>query len=834
MYRLDNFGRTLLRLRKERGWTQTELAERIGIAPQSVSKWECAIGYPDVALFPVIAELFSVPIGVLFGDTPAVPDKRRGMERETPPNAGGAPIEYGNTECGRAMDGIFTYTHRNGSLSEHYGDGEFYFLYRSDEKEYKLPLYAVDRPVKEYGEYYCGYKKDEVLSSGRDILAERLLTDGDPVYGEVKAALPPVVRNTYTVLGGVSSVAGLTVDGDGRVYHQLSGRSRSTVAVFSPEEYDGRLGALKPFQTLVGREYPLLASVHTDGVETLEFLYFVEPTEPDRDPVCWIRIKRYRNYSPTEFTLEYRVAAIAREGDETELWNNPPKETLFLDALYETVSYWVDFSEDGAALLLPEPELARIARGSLAFAALTFTCEHAHYGHRFYGKELHDNFPPNYIFTLETLICLGRETEARGIFGHFLKYVLRLDGRINYRQGTGLNFGASAAEYGMLLHLFYRYRHALGIDGLGQKEMKKLVGMGEEIMAHLCESEELGGLSLIKMCAEADTNERVHVYMNNNLWAIRGLTALASLLSEKGERYRLAARGLSEAVNTVMERYGATGTRFGDLPPFRVGYTPVPVTLSRCEETFYPLSEEKKAWYYASAWERGDGSREEDLIENAYANYRYYPEMLSSMLLPTRYADAVVRMRENIGGEIMVMTRFLGTLDDWPVLNYARFLIETGRIEKYLLLLYSHAAHHGAPELLTYHEQVSIDGAAVANDCLPALMTVPLMTAWCFAYETVEGDRLRLLSALPKEWYRRPFEARGLGYSEGKLDVTSDGKRVFVSFKKSPTVSVELVWRARESLSLADIRVGTEYVREIRGNVICLISGVKELSIEVE
>lgn len=834
MYKLDNFGRTLLRLRKERGWTQTELAERIGIAPQSVSKWECAIGYPDVALFPVIAELFSVPIGVLFGDTPAEPDKRCGMEQETPHNADESTIKYGKTECNGAMDEIFTYTHRNGSLSEHYGDGELYFIYKSDEKEYKLSLYAVNRRNKEYGEYYCGYTKDEVLSSGRDILAERLLADGDPVYGDVRAVLPPVVRNTYTVLGGVSSVAGLTVDGDGKVYHQLSGRSRSTSTVFSPEEYDGRLGALKPFQALVGREYPLLVSVHTDGAETLEFLYFVEPTEPDRDPICWIRIKRYRNDSPTEFTLEYRVAAIAREGDETELWNNPPKEELFLDALYETVSYWVDFSEDGAHLLLPEPELARIARGSLAFAALTFTCEHAHYGHRFYGKELHDNFPPNYIFTLETLICLGRECEARAIFNHFMKYVLRLDGRINYRQGTGLNFGASAAEYGMLLHLFGRYRRALGIDGLSQREMRKIIGMGEEIMAHLGECEELGGLSLIKMCAEADTNERVHVYINNNLWAIRGLTALAYILGDGGERYLLAANELRDSVNTVIERYGAMGTRFGDLPPFRVGYTPTPATLSRCEETFYPLSEEKKAVYYASAWERGDGSREEDLIENAYANYRYYPEMLSSMLLPERCADAVVRMRENIGGEIMAMTRFLGTLDDWPVLNYARFLIETGRIEKYLLLLYSHAAHHGSPELLTYHEQVSIDGAAVANDCLPSLMTVPLMTAWCFAYEAVEGDKLRLLSALPKEWYSRPFEAKGIGYSDGSVDITSDGKRISVSFEKSPTVSVELVWRSRESISLADIRMGAEYVREIRGNVICLVSGVKEFSIEVE
>lgn len=68
MYHLNQFCNIITALRKERGWTQTSLADRIGIAPQSVSKWECGVGYPDVTLFPVIADLFGVPIGVLFGE----------------------------------------------------------------------------------------------------------------------------------------------------------------------------------------------------------------------------------------------------------------------------------------------------------------------------------------------------------------------------------------------------------------------------------------------------------------------------------------------------------------------------------------------------------------------------------------------------------------------------------------------------------------------------------------------------------------------------------------------------------------------------------------------
>ncbi len=68
MYHLNQFCNIISVLRKECGWTQAMLADQIGIAPQSVSKWECGVGFPDVTLFPVIADLFDVPIGVLFGE----------------------------------------------------------------------------------------------------------------------------------------------------------------------------------------------------------------------------------------------------------------------------------------------------------------------------------------------------------------------------------------------------------------------------------------------------------------------------------------------------------------------------------------------------------------------------------------------------------------------------------------------------------------------------------------------------------------------------------------------------------------------------------------------
>lgn len=64
-------GRFIAECRKQKNLTQMQLAEKLGITDKAISKWECGIGYPDVALFPLIAELFEVDIGVLFGESKA-------------------------------------------------------------------------------------------------------------------------------------------------------------------------------------------------------------------------------------------------------------------------------------------------------------------------------------------------------------------------------------------------------------------------------------------------------------------------------------------------------------------------------------------------------------------------------------------------------------------------------------------------------------------------------------------------------------------------------------------------------------------------------------------
>ncbi len=50
-------GKNLLALRKGKGWTQDEVAEKLGISAQAVSKSENGASCPDIALLPGLWEV---------------------------------------------------------------------------------------------------------------------------------------------------------------------------------------------------------------------------------------------------------------------------------------------------------------------------------------------------------------------------------------------------------------------------------------------------------------------------------------------------------------------------------------------------------------------------------------------------------------------------------------------------------------------------------------------------------------------------------------------------------------------------------------------------------
>ena len=59
-------GKKIKQLRFKAGLTQEQLAEKLGIGAQSVSKWENAVAMPDITALPLLAEIFGVSIDDLF------------------------------------------------------------------------------------------------------------------------------------------------------------------------------------------------------------------------------------------------------------------------------------------------------------------------------------------------------------------------------------------------------------------------------------------------------------------------------------------------------------------------------------------------------------------------------------------------------------------------------------------------------------------------------------------------------------------------------------------------------------------------------------------------
>ena len=63
----ETIGKRIAARRKEKGYTQEEIAERLGITAQAVSKWENDTGMPDVSQIIPLATIFGVSTDVLFG-----------------------------------------------------------------------------------------------------------------------------------------------------------------------------------------------------------------------------------------------------------------------------------------------------------------------------------------------------------------------------------------------------------------------------------------------------------------------------------------------------------------------------------------------------------------------------------------------------------------------------------------------------------------------------------------------------------------------------------------------------------------------------------------------
>ncbi len=61
----QTFGKRIAQIRREKGMTQLEVAEKVGVTDKAVSKWERDLSLPDISVMPKLAGLFGLSVDEL-------------------------------------------------------------------------------------------------------------------------------------------------------------------------------------------------------------------------------------------------------------------------------------------------------------------------------------------------------------------------------------------------------------------------------------------------------------------------------------------------------------------------------------------------------------------------------------------------------------------------------------------------------------------------------------------------------------------------------------------------------------------------------------------------
>lgn len=102
MYEIDKkkFGTFVTQLRREKGYTQKEMAEKLFISDKAVSKWETGASVPDTAMLIPLAELLGVTVTeLLMGEYMS---KAEAMDREQVENVVKKAIHFSEERTVRA------------------------------------------------------------------------------------------------------------------------------------------------------------------------------------------------------------------------------------------------------------------------------------------------------------------------------------------------------------------------------------------------------------------------------------------------------------------------------------------------------------------------------------------------------------------------------------------------------------------------------------------------------------------------------------------------------------------------------------------------------------
>lgn len=596
---------------------------------------------------------------------------------------------------------------------------------------------------------YLGLSIKDIGMSGRDLLADKLLENGDPDPEQVKLAVPPMAtargrRPVYFRLPWNTFV------GTKECFDTMPVYPSGSTRTYHPGQYFPELNSPdaseKRFEGLVGSWMPAVRKVMpVSDTAYDELIVFGDVEAHDKFIVqTWHRTARIENGKITNVVYGHSYPAYPPARLD-------PQPEDFYRMLLAFAGYWDKQLHDIAPATLPQNDWADMSRYAFVKELMVrpggIYPKYGAVDRDYYGSE-YDGFQDIFTMSVGANLEWGRFEMARAVIDNYLSDFTDAKGMINMR-------GPETAQFGMELMLFAKYFNYTRDSALLLKHQGKIAATAKMLCEMHDESLQLSkddpGYGLIHGWSESDSCLAPKPetwwlpYFANSVFAARGFKDLSNVwrkIKPGAESDHAASDWLrrSKVLQDAVVASMKANIRSDMQPPYIGTYPGTKLTV----------------------WE----SMEKERPSPQQWAHRPYTELLHADMLPPDLANTVIDCMRAYGGTtlgiVANMERPHPTGRDilgFISYGYALALLRLDRIEEYLLFLYSHRFHDHTPGSWTAGEVSGIEGGT-ATFCIPAQQTIPLLVRWMLVLEDSDEDRLYLGKGIPREWLASGKEIR--------------------------------------------------------------------------
>ncbi|MCW0374716.1 Tat pathway signal protein [Xanthomonas sacchari] len=587
---------------------------------------------------------------------------------------------------------------------------------------------------------YFGMALAEVAMADADLLADRLLRDGDPRADEVRDVAPPPAsqldpkdyngRLPWTTFVGTRECADtMPVYPDGRT------RCYRAIQAF-PELGKDEL-VRRRSEGLLGGWMPAVRKVVPAGEgRYYDILLFADVLAEDRFVVqTWHRSALVEHGKVSKVVYGYSYPDYPpRRG--------PRSAEDFYRGLLAFAGYWQAQLADTVQAQTPDASWRDMARFAFARELVVRPGgTYPKYGavdRDYYGNE-YDGFQDTFTSSLYANLEWGRFSQAAAVLDGYFSDFVQADGMVNMR-------GPETGQFGLTLSLLARYLRYTGDAALLRKHRDKIAATAQVLVelhdASLRLPASAPGHGLLHgwnesdACLFPDPQVWWKPYYANSALTVRGWQDLAAvwpgIAGPGGQAAAAQWQRRAQQLSTQLLRT-LRGNIRRDLQPPYIGPLPgVKLTFRQSLQQEHPS---EQGW-----------------------PHRAYAELLQADVLPDDLAHLVIDCVRGHGGtslgvvgNITAPTPEARDLLGFISYGYAQQLLRLDRIEEYLLFLYAHRYHVHTRGSWTAGEVTGITGG-MPLFCIPAQLTIPLLLRWMLVFEDSAGEELFLARAVPRDW----------------------------------------------------------------------------------